>query len=537
MRTLLLFAALISCYMAQAQQNVGIGTLNPDPSALLHLQSNDKGILIPRLDSTQRNNIATPAEGLLVFDTQYSCFYFYSSSNWRSLCDVMSSTGPTGPTGATGADGATGPTGPTGATGATGALGNAAGDLSGTYPAPTVVALQGNSISTTDPVVGDILQWDGTAWVPSTGTGSFWGLNGNSGTSSATNFIGTRDTATLVFRVGNQKRMLLDNKGRLELIGNNSNTIIGKDAGLNSNIFNPKLTNTTAIGIGAGENATGTGGIFIGQYAGRDSYGGGTNIFIGYLAGSVTGAGHNIIIGNGAGRDNTIGLSNVFIGDESSVINTTGRQNTNVGYRSGYYNTTGSNNVNMGHYAGTNNTTGSHNVMIGDNAGLLRITPNIPISPEYSMCIGADSRLSGTLTNAYAIGSHALVSANNSMVLGGTGTWAVNVAVGTDEPNSRMHVNGSFATTTRNVTANYTATVNDRVLIADASAGNVTIQLPSLANINGREYIIKKIDASANSVTINAATGETIDGQPTKAVAGQWGTVTLVASPSGWLVL
>jgi hypothetical protein len=44
--------------------------------------------------------------------------------------------------------------------------GSATGDLSGTYPAPSVAKLQGYSVSATSPSIGQILQWGGDSWLP-----------------------------------------------------------------------------------------------------------------------------------------------------------------------------------------------------------------------------------------------------------------------------------------------------------------------------------------------------------------------------------
>jgi len=67
---------------------VGINTDNstPDASAMLDVKSTEKGLLIPRMDSAQRVAIATPATGLLVYQTDGTDgFYFYNGTAWISL--------------------------------------------------------------------------------------------------------------------------------------------------------------------------------------------------------------------------------------------------------------------------------------------------------------------------------------------------------------------------------------------------------------------------------------------------------------------
>ena len=62
---------------------VGIGTTNPDSSSILHLESSDKGLLIPRVSNT--NSITNPVDGLMVFDTTENCIKVYSSGTWNCL--------------------------------------------------------------------------------------------------------------------------------------------------------------------------------------------------------------------------------------------------------------------------------------------------------------------------------------------------------------------------------------------------------------------------------------------------------------------
>lgn len=66
--------------------SAGIGTISPNGSAILEMQSTTKGMLAPRMTLAQRNAIAGPANGLLIYQTnQTAGFYYYNGSNWIAL--------------------------------------------------------------------------------------------------------------------------------------------------------------------------------------------------------------------------------------------------------------------------------------------------------------------------------------------------------------------------------------------------------------------------------------------------------------------
>ncbi|HUH27371.1 hypothetical protein [Gelidibacter sp.] len=87
--------ALALCLLTStiALSQVGIGTAHPDPSSLLDLKSNSQGLLAPRMTTLERTTIVSPAESLLVFDTNEKSFYFYNTTNasWTKLANDMSS--------------------------------------------------------------------------------------------------------------------------------------------------------------------------------------------------------------------------------------------------------------------------------------------------------------------------------------------------------------------------------------------------------------------------------------------------------------
>lgn len=79
-------------------QNVAItddDAYTADASAMLDVKSLTKGMLVPRMSNAQRNGIASPAAGLLVFDQTLLSFYYYNGSTWVNLStgDIWGSNG------------------------------------------------------------------------------------------------------------------------------------------------------------------------------------------------------------------------------------------------------------------------------------------------------------------------------------------------------------------------------------------------------------------------------------------------------------
>lgn len=55
-----------------------------------------------------------------------------------------------------------------------------------------------------------------------------------------------------------------------------------------------------------------------------------------------------------------------------------------------------------------------------------------------------------------------------------------------------------------------------RTILVDASSGDITVNLPTVASNDGLEYVIKRIDNSTNTVTVDADGTELIDETETK---------------------
>jgi microcystin-dependent protein len=94
MKTLKTILAALLISAAAFAQNVGINSdgTAPDASAMLDVKSIEKGMLMPRMSKAQRDDINTPATGLLIFQTDNTPgFYYYTGLAWVAVTSAVSS--------------------------------------------------------------------------------------------------------------------------------------------------------------------------------------------------------------------------------------------------------------------------------------------------------------------------------------------------------------------------------------------------------------------------------------------------------------
>ncbi len=180
-----------------------------------------------------------------------------------------------------------------------------------TLHAVSAGALHGRQVSDSPPAIGDVLQWDGSSWLPaSSGTGNAWSLTGNSGTTSGTNFLGTIDNQALQFHVNGTRAL------RLEPHASSPNLIGG---------YNGNSVSASAVGA-----TIGGGGLSGKPNVVTDTFGviGGGYGNIAGLAATVGGGQENVVTGIHA----TVGggYQNIASGDTATIGG--GRGNTATGH-------------------------------------------------------------------------------------------------------------------------------------------------------------------------------------------------------------
>ncbi len=208
-KTLLIIIAIISLGRLQAQtpNSVGIGTTNPDNSAILHLESSNQGFLMTRLTTTQINAIVTPTVGLIIYNTVDQCYWYKRPGYWARLCNTDSINASSVITNTFHSD--------TTFTNVNN-FGNGYGDSIWVHYASIDTAIINNL--TVHTINADSIYLGGnsiTTVITDSITKLAWLLKGNSGTNPAINFLGTIDNQDLVVRTNNTEKIRVTAPGNV----------------------------------------------------------------------------------------------------------------------------------------------------------------------------------------------------------------------------------------------------------------------------------------------------------------------------------
>jgi hypothetical protein len=93
-----------------------------------------------------------------------------------------------------------------------------------------------------------------------------------------------------------------------------------------------------------------------------------------------------------------------------------------------------------------------------------------------------------------------------------------------------VNFNGSITQPVRTITTDYVVTNFDRMIFADTTSNGITIYLPSATTTAGREFIIQRVVSGANPLTVQAYTGETVEGSGSVTLSAAGDTITIISN-------
>lgn len=165
------------------------------------------------------------------------------------------------------------------------------------------------------------------------------------------------------------------------------------------------------------------------------------------------------------------------------------------------------------------------------------------VSPTNRLVLPNNTFIAWKATDGVTETTGQKVDANNdwSIYVSGSPKVALqsstgNFGIGTTSPTSTLTTVGSIAVPIRTITANRTLDNTDYTVLVNNTAA-ATITLPASSTITGRIYVIKKVSAAGNDVTLATTGGETIDGVTTQLINLQYGSIKLQSTGTGWNIL
>ncbi len=463
-----MFAIMVAFTVHQStwSQSLSINTSgNPaHASSILDVESTDKGMLIPRMNKTQKNAIALPATGLLVFQNGPDSigFHYYDGAAWLWLP----------------------------ASNSIDTIGWKTSGNNGTNPANHFIGTRDNvplSFRQNNTWLG---RWNSISdnYFIGDSSGSFISSGiSNTGYGAKTLFANTSAFANVA--VGNYALQNNTTGSR--------NTAVG-DSALYTQSYNPGgnyLSDNTAIGNKAmfanqpTSSGNGSKNVAIGNEALYDNTTGSQNTAIGVsaLRENITGNA-NTAVGRSAHRQSKSGSSNSYFGFESGYADSTGSQNTGIGTYALSNHQTGNRNTAIGYYALAADSSGNFNTGLGSYTSFSADSANLTTAAGYA-ALYYNNRDYNTALGAYAGFQNSRSSTNltqgieNTMIgyaaATGNAFGSQNTIIGY-KAMSIFEPNTSFSGTapSRNVA------IGDSAMQANRGNDNIGIGYRALSNTN-----------------------------------------------------
>ncbi|MBX2902532.1 MAG: tail fiber domain-containing protein [Chitinophagales bacterium] len=505
---LLLVLLSTSLFVAAQSGRVGIGTSNPEQKldvagsakandkvigtrgfvagsvttdtakAVFSTDITNKGFYIPRLTTTQKNtlggSLTLSNKGLLVFDTDSNRTDFWDGTAWKAIGDGVGGS-------------------PSGAAG---------GDLTGSYPAPSIANNAVNSAKIADGTIvaadlnqmgagtGQVLQWNGSAWVPTTPSA------GTVTSVSASNGLNSSGGSTPDIKLGGT-------------LANNT------DVALNGNKLTFSGTGNSSLSVGTGIGSTTarlyaeSGSSSYDAIRGTNTASSGSNTFAAIRGNLTIGAAPVTNIAFHSTTDKTFGVYSTG-GDYSAWFA------KGVGIGSNQPTTTadlevrniaGSNPANFLLRQTASNTTAGTvlaNINVGDNYNT---------SPQAQIQVLRDAASSGSTDLPTAITLSTTADGTSTLTEQMRIDNAGNVGIKTPSPTSALDVNGNVrirggspaaGKVLVSTDANGNATWSDQAISASANASTGGIGWKRIAHIdgiNGRGFGTVTLYTSGGSYT------------------------------------